>query len=398
MTVDTNAYPFAADDPFQLSEAYATLRRHDPLARVVLHTGDSAMLVTRYADAQAVLSDQRFSCRLDRPEAARLSEGTATNLSNPLSDPPDHTRWRKLISRTFAVRPVEAMRDRVQAIADELLDTMVSQRPPADILETFAFPLSMTVISEMIGIPVVERARFRGWVDTTLAMSGQSQEQKSAAYIAMAGYVNDLIAAKRENLGDDLVSRLITTRDEENGALSDGELLVTVLALIIGGYETVAHQIGKGLLALFRHPDQLAALRADPELVPSAVEEILRYAPIDSGIGQPRFATEEAVVGGVVIPRHTTLLVVRQSANRDADRFEDPDRFDVSRVGADRHLAFGYGPAFCVGAALARLEMRVAFTSLLTRLPRLALAVPANEIQWGRRVMAAGPERVPVIW
>ncbi len=398
MTTDTGSYPFTADDPFQLSEIYAGLRRHDPLAKVVLHTGDNAVLVTRYADAQAVLSDHRFSCRLDRPEAARLSEGTATNLSNPLADPPDHTRWRKLISRTFAAKPVEAMRDRVQAIADELLDAMSSQRPPVDILEAFAFPLSITVISEVIGIPVFERERFRGWVDTTLAMNGRDREQKTAAHIAMAGYVNDLIAAKRENLGDDLVSRLITTRDEENGMLSDGELLITILALIIGGYETVAHQIGKGLLALFRHPDQLAALHADPALVPSAVEEILRYAPIDSGIGQPRFATEELTVGDAVIPKHTTLLVVRQSANRDADRFEDPDRFDITREDADRHLAFGYGPAFCVGAALARLELRIAFTSLLARFPHLALAVPEHEISWGRRVMAAGPEQVPVTW
>lgn len=395
MTIDRRTYPFATDDPFRMAEEFAPLRARDPIPRVTLVTGDEALLVTRYDDARAVLADQRFSNNLNRPNAARLT--AAGNLSSPFADPPVHTRWRRFVSRAFTARQVDGLRDRAGEIADQLVDEMAAAGPPADLMEAFAFPFSVTVICEMVGIPTVDRQRFRRWVDTTLSISREGADEKLGAQIEMFEYTRQLVEAKRGQLGDDLVSRLIAVYDDDEDFTED-DLIVTILALVIGGYESTAHQIAKSLLALFRHPDQLAALVGDLTLVPHAVEEMLRYASLDSGFGQPRFATEDIQVGDVVVPRGSTLLVVRQSANRDETKFEDPYRFDVTRPTAGQHIAFGLGPHFCVGAALARVEMRVAFETLLSRLRGLGPDPSAPPVGWEYRVAASGPDVVPVTW
>jgi cytochrome P450 len=213
----------------------------------------------------------------------------------------------------------------------------------------------------------------------------------------MAKFSTDLIAAKREHPGDDLLSQLVAAHDEQDGRLSEEELIATILAMLIGGYESTVNQIGKGLLVLFRHPDQLAALRADLGLLNSAVEEMLRYAALDSGFGSPRYALEDVPIGDVVIPKGSTVLVIRQSADRDEARFDDPERFDIRREGTQHH-AFGHGAHRCLGAALARMELQLGIGTVLRRFPNLRLVKPVEEIPWDYRITAAGPATLPVEW
>jgi cytochrome P450 len=319
-------------------------------------------------------------------------------MSSPFADPPKHTHWRKLISRGFTARQIERMRVRIHEVADDLADDLAVKGPPAEIMDAFAFPLSVTVICEILGIPTIDRNQFHQWVDTMVSINGHRAEDKLAAYVAMADYARELTANKREHRGDDLFSELVAVHAADSARFTEDELVVTIMALLIGGYETTAHQLAKGLLALFRHPDQLAALCADLTLVPSAVEEILRYTPIDSGIGQPRFATEDIDVDGIPIAKGSTVLIVRQSVNHDESRFEDPHRFDIRRESAGQHMTFGFGPRFCIGAALARMELRAGITALLSRFPNIRPSVPLDEIHTGQRVMASGPDAVSVTW
>jgi cytochrome P450 len=390
-------YPFTTEDPALLAASYAKLRTSDPIAEVRLPSGDTAYLVTRYDDAQQVLSDPRFSGNISRPEAARLwAEGG--NVSSPFADPPEHTRWRRLASYGFSTRRVEVMRERVTRTAEDLADDLARTGPPADVLDAFAFPLSISVISDMLGVPPFDRRRFRLWIDATVSSEGHTAEEKMAAFGAMAQYARDLVALKRASTDDDLARRLVTAHDEDAAGFTEDELVITIMALLIGGYETSASQLAKGLLALFRHPDQLAALRADLSLVPGAVEEILRYTPADSGIGQARFATEDVEVNGILVPEGSTLLIIRQSVNHDEEHFEEPDQFDVTRAAAGRHLAFGYGPRRCIGAALARMELQAGLTVLLRRFPGLRPAVPLQQVRASRPIIASRPDSLPVTW
>lgn len=391
-------YPFRVEDPFQLPAEFAWLRAHDPVTRVRVGTGDEVWLVTRYDDVRAVLGDRRFSRNIFRPDAARLIPGVPTRqVSSPFVEPPAHTRWRRLVSRAFTPRHVESLRPRIQKIVDELLDSVKLAGPPADFVPRFAYPLPIAVICELFGIGAADHEPFRELADTGLTISDVGPERKAAAFTAMAEFSDALITKKRERPGDDLLSQLVAVRDEEDGRLSQQELVATILAMLIGGYESTVNQIGKALLVLMRHPDQLAALRDDPALLPGAVEEILRYAALDSGFGSPRYTTEDVPVGGVVIPKGATVLVIRQSADRDESRFPEPDRFDIRRDAA-QHTAFGHGPHRCLGAALARMELECGIGTTLRRFPKLRLTVPAEEVPWDFRITAAGPAALPMEW
>jgi cytochrome P450 len=393
----TPEYPFTAEDPADVAASYREVRTSQAIPQVTLPSGDTAYLVTRYDQAQAVLADPRFSSNLTRPEAARLRAG-GDNLSSPFADAPAHTRWRQLVSPGLAPRRMTALRPRVEAVAMELANQLAVKGPPAEILDAYAFPLSVTVICELLGIPPFDLHRFRKWVDTTVSIEGYTANDKLAVAMAMADYARGLIRDKREHPGDDMTSQLISVHGENCGRLTEDEVIVTLMALLIGGYETTAHQFAKGLLALFRHPDQLAALSAAPALIPNAVEEILRYSPIDSGVGQPRFATEDVDLNGVVVRKHSTLLIIRQSVNHDERRFDDPDHFDIRREGASQHLTFGFGPRFCIGAALARVELQAGLGALLHRLPGLGPATPLDQIRSSRRLLASGPRELNVTW
>lgn len=408
MTTSTNAsaadaaaaasYPFTSPDPFVLPGEFRELRAERPVAEVTVATGDTVWLVTRHEDVRAALTDRRLSRNIFRPDAARLIPGVPTRqMSSPFVEPPAHTRWRKLVTRAFTPRRVAQMRPRVQRIVDDLVDAIETQGPPADLVRSLAYPLSMGVLCEVLGIEAEEHGRFGGLADDALTINGLSMEEKAAAFGAMTTFSAELIAAKRERPGEDFLSTLIGLHDDDDGRLTEEELKATILAILTGGYESAVAQIGKSVLALLRHPGQLELLRADPGLVGGAVEESLRYAAMDSGFGSPRYALEDVTIGDVTIPKGSTVLVIRQSANRDEREFPDPDRFDITRE-PGQHFTFGFGPHLCLGQALARLELEIAIATLLRRLPGLAAAEPPERLPWDFRITAAGPRTLPITW
>ncbi|GLZ29252.1 cytochrome P450 [Lentzea sp. NBRC 105346] len=397
MVKDSCPFPFAVNHLNDLSDGYGDMRANNPVPRVVLPSGDPAYLITRYADAQAVLADRRFSANISRPEAARLREGPDGNLSNPFSDDRAwHIRWRRLMALGLNPRVVERAHGPIQEIAHELAAEMAAMTPPVDLLEAYATRLPVEAICVFLGIPPLDRAKIRRCVDALGTSSAADFEERAEAGREMWEYGASLIAYKRDEPGDDLVTSLIAAHDEEDGKLSEEELVLSFMALIVGNNISTAQQIGQGVFTLLCNPDQLAALRADRDLLPGAIEELLRVTPIYTGL--PRFATEDIEVGGVLIPRNATVLVVRQSAHQDDTWIEAPEVCDIKRTNANRHLAFGYGHSFCIGAAFARLQLRCAFTALMDRFPALELAVPESEVGWSYRLMGSGATAIPVTW
>ncbi|MFD9103637.1 cytochrome P450 [Streptomyces virginiae] len=383
-------------DPFPL---YGKLREDGPVRRVVVAGGLDAWLVTRYEDGLAALSDPRLSSDVrDASDPRLLAQLPETEresmLSNMLrSDLPDHTRLRRLVSKAFTARRVAQMRPRIQAITDGLLDGIVPAGR-ADLVADFALPLPVTVIGELLGVPVDDQHDFQRWTDRMIMRGAEPPDPAvvNEAWQHMRAYVTDLIRAKRTHPGDDLLSGLITARDEE-ARLSEDELIAMVFLLLAAGYITTVNLISGGIAMLLAHPDQLDLLRSDPELLGSAVEEFLRYdGPVSPGIA--RFAREDVEIAGVTVPRGATVLIASAIADRDPARFPDPDRLDITRPD-NAHLAFGHGVHYCLGAPLARLEGLIAIGTALHRLPGLALAVPPDEIRW-RPGGLRGPLSLPV--
>ncbi|MGW7438450.1 cytochrome P450 family protein [Streptomyces sp. NPDC054849] len=390
------ADPAFVADPFPL---YRRLREDGPVRRVVIAGGLDAWLVTRYEDGLEALSDPRLSSDVRDASDARLLEQLPDTeresiLSNMLrSDPPDHTRLRRLVSKAFTARRVAEMRPRIQAVTDRLLDAVVPAGR-ADLVADFALPLPVTVISELLGVPVDDRHDFQRWTDRMIMRGAEPPDPAvvNEAWQHMRAYVTELIQAKRAQPGDDLLSGLITARDEEQ-RLNEDELIAMVFLLLAAGYITTVNLIAGGIAVLLAHPEQLALLRADPELLTGAIEEILRYdGPVSPGIA--RFAREDVEIAGVTVPRGATVLIASAVADRDPARFPDPDRLDITRQD-NAHLAFGHGVHYCLGAPLARLEGHVAIGTALRRLPGLALAVEPDEIRW-RPGGLRGPLSLPV--
>ncbi|MET9570793.1 cytochrome P450 [Streptomyces virginiae] len=383
-------------DPFPL---YGKLREDGPVRRVVVAGGLDAWLVTRYEDGLAALSDPRLSSDVrDASDPRLLAQLPETEresmLSNMLrSDPPDHTRLRRLVSQAFTARRVAQMRPRIQAITDRLLDEIVPAGR-ADLVADYALPLPVTVIGELLGVPVGDQHDFQHWTDRMIMRGAEPPDPAvvNEAWQHMRAYVTDLIRAKRAHPGDDLLSGLITARDEEQ-RLSEDELIAMVFLLLAAGYITTVNLISGGIAMLLAHPGQLDLLRSDPDLLASAVEEFLRYdGPVSPGIA--RFAREDVEIAGVTVPRGATVLIASAIADRDPARFPDPDRLDITRQD-NAHLAFGHGVHYCLGAPLARLEGHIAIGTALRRLPGLALAVPPDEIRW-RPGGLRGPLSLPV--
>ncbi|WP_405784504.1 cytochrome P450 [Streptomyces sp. NBC_01378] len=390
------ADPAFMADPFPL---YRQLREDGPVRRAVLAGGLEAWLVTRYEDCLAALSDSRLSSDVRDASDPRLLERLpATERESMLrtmlrSDPPDHTRLRRLVSKAFTARRVAELRPRVQEITDGLLDAIVPAGK-AELVEDFALPLPVTVISELLGVPVADRDDFHRWTDDMILRGAEPPDPAriDRAWRHMRSYLTGLLQDKRARPGDDLLSALIATRDEEH-QLDEDELIAMAFLLLVAGYITTVNLIGSGIAALLAHPDQLQILRDDPELLPGAIEEFLRYdGPVNPGIA--RFAREDVAIAGVAIPRGATVLVASAIADRDPAQFPDPDRLDVTRQD-NAHLAFGHGIHYCLGAPLARLEGQIAMETALRRLPHLSLAVPPSELRW-RSGGLRGPEKLPV--
>ncbi|MEO6503777.1 MAG: cytochrome P450 [Jatrophihabitantaceae bacterium] len=386
--------PEFTQDPYP---AYQWLREHSPVHRLALPQGPPAWLVTRQTDVRALLVDQRLAKDLHRflPEVALPSEDLRNLLTQHMLavDPPAHTRLRQLVAREFTARRVEGVRDRVGQIADGLLDGM-GAAGQADLVQAFAVPLPLTVICEMLGVPMADMSAFHEW--SRIASDGQSLggPEFEASTRVLQDYVIELIAAKRGAPGPDLLSDLIAVRDGGD-RLTDDELVAMVFLLLLGGHETVVSLISSAAFHLLTHPEQLAQLRAEPGRIVEATEEFLRY-DTPAITTSMRFAAEEIEVGDVRIPAGDVVFLALGSANRDPGaRTEDPERFDICRKDT-QHLAFGAGVHSCLGSALARLECQVAITALLARFSRLELAAAPEEIAWRPGLHFRGPVALPV--
>ena len=406
MAIDLNvniASPDFKADPFPF---YRRLRETAPVHRVKLPDGQMGWVVTRYDDVVRVLTDERFAKDVFRvlskeqlasgPLLARL----VTPLLMPLArhmlnrDPPDHTRLRALVQQAFSPRLVEGMRGRLQTLADELFDR-VERRGRMDLIAEYALPIPTTVIAEMLGVPVRDRHKFHRWSGAMLAAGatrfGLLRAMPSA--LRFMRYIRQLIKIRRADLRDDLISALITAK-EASERLNDDELLSMILLLIVAGHETTVNLIASGMLALLEHPDQLERLRSDPTLIKPAVEELLRFtAPVETGT--ERFATEEVELAGVKIAQGDLVIAAIASANRDESQFADPDTLDITRE-PNRHLAFGQGIHFCLGASLARLEGQTAIKTLLARTSDLRLAVDPSALRWRSGLILRGLKALPV--
>ena len=390
------------DDYFQDPHAYfARMREKEAVTAVTLpDSSNRVWMVTRYDDVRGALADPRlykdWAGKLTPPDwEPDVVEGfLSKHLLN--LDPPDHTRLRKLVNKAFTPRRVAGLRPRVAEITASLLDAMESRAASGsgvvDLIEEFAFPLPVTVICELVGIPVEDRDEFQAWSHATVS-SVASPEEFQAAGLAMYRYFTDLVAAKRERPGDDLLSALIQTQDSGD-SLDERELIAMLFLLLIAGHETTANLIASGTLALLSHPAEFARLRSSPALLPGAVEELLRYcSPVKHAT--ERFTVSPVEIGGETIPGREWVLAVISSANRDPSRFPDPDRLDLLRE-TSGHIAFGHGMHYCLGAPLARLEAEIAFGALLARFPGLSLAAPESSLRWRPSSLIHGLESLPV--
>ena len=382
---------------------YARLRSEAPVHRVALPDGRGVWLVTCYEDVSTVLKDERFvkDWRNEMTPEQLTQIPPIPEVMKPLTrnmldtDPPDHERLRSLVQKAFTPRLIERMRPRVQAIADELLDA-VQEAGKMDLIDDYAFPLPITVIAELLGVSAEDRNKFREW--SNAAVSGDTTQEYMEKILlpnmqAFTDYLRAMFEEKRKNPKDDLISGLV--RAEEAGdKLSEDELLGMVFLLLVAGHETTVNLIGNGMLALLQHPNQLQKLREDPSLIKTAVEELLRYdGPVETST--ERFAREDITIGGVVIPRGEMVMVVIASADHDPERFADPDTLDITRAG-NKHLAFGKGIHFCLGAPLARMEGQIAINTLLRRMPNLRLADSPESLTWRPGMVLRGLKGLPV--
>ncbi|HET8659335.1 MAG TPA: cytochrome P450 [Micromonosporaceae bacterium] len=377
---------------------FGRIREEVPIARGRQWDGSPVWIVTRHDDVSAVLTDRRFvsnSRSLPGSTVDVQAEFLASTVGIPRDlvpylagnmvhvDPPDHTRLRKLVSRAFSARRISLLRPRVEAITEELLDTLPGHAVDGvvDLIEHFAYPLPITVVCELLGVPGEDRPRWRDWSRDYTSMDARRLNTMLAE---ISVHIRDLVERRRAEPADDLITALIQAHDEDSGRLSDTELVTMVLTLMIAGHETTAHLVGNGTLALLTHPDQLALLRADPTLVPGAVQELLRWcSPVVTA--KLRYATEDVTVGDTLIRQGDRVQVVLGSANHDPRRFPDPEVLDLTRrpdAAGVHHVAYALGLHYCLGAALANQEAEVAFAALFTRYPKLALAVPAQRLRW----------------
>ncbi|GCB44780.1 cytochrome P450 [Streptomyces sp. NL15-2K] len=373
---------------------YAKLRALGPVHRVRPPGSDDGYwtwLVVGYEEARAALADPRLSKDGSRIGVTFLDEELIGRYLL-LTDPPEHTRLRGLVSRAFTMRRVEALRPRIQEITDELLDTMLPLGR-ADLVESFAYQLPITVICELLGVPEMDRAEFRKL--STEVVAPASSQSNYDAVVRLAEYLTELIEDKRcAGPSDDLLGDLVRTTAEDGDRLSPGELRGMAFVLLIAGHETTVNLITSGVHTLLTHPDQLAALRADMTLVDGAVEEMLRYeGPVENATF--RYAAEPLEIAGIPVEKGDPVMIGLTAADRDGARYPAPDRFDIRRD-ARGHVAFGHGIHYCLGAPLARLEARTAIRSLLERAPALTLDGPPGD--WLPGMLIRGLRSLPVRW
>lgn len=373
--------------------AYTKLREEAPVSHVLLPDGQYAWIITKYEDALAALKDQRFIKDFTKLSDADAEQASVFSQNMLFADMPDHKRLRGLVSKAFTPQMIAGMRERIQEITDGLLDEIVG-RDNLDIIDTFAFPLPIIVICEMLGIPAADRDKFRMWSNSMIEGSNgefaQDMEQNMHDFVA---YLGKRFAIMREDPGEDLISKLLVS-EEQGEQLTEQELYGVVSLLIIAGHETTVNLIGNSVMALLEHPKQLTLLKEQPELIHTAIEEVLRYNdPVE--FSTSRWAGEDLDFQGQSIRKGDLVIVILNSANHDPNQFKDPEIFDITRQ-KSRHLAFGKGIHACLGAPLARLEGEIAINSLLKRFPNMALNANEDELEWRAGMIVRGVKKLPV--
>ncbi|MGK3203382.1 cytochrome P450 [Amycolatopsis sp. MEPSY49] len=392
-SVDAATYPFNRSCGLELDDSYREAQRTPGLTRIRMPFGDAAWLVTRFDEARAVLADPRFSraMSLDH-DVPRMAEGR--NFTGILTtDPPDHTRLRTLVAKAFTMRRVEALRTKVRALAERLVDEMVAAGETGDLMGAYALAIPEEVIYELLGVPLADRDRFRVWSDKVLAGNELSVEEAARTLDELRAYMLELIAQLRVAPRDDLLSGLVQARDEGD-RLNEDELVDLCVAILIAGHETTANQIANFSYLLLDRPEHWEQLKADPDLIPKAVEELVRFVPLGLTALFAHYASEDIEVGGTLVREGEAVIVSHGAANRDRTQFDDADELRLDRD-PKQHLGFGHGIHRCLGAPLARLQLQEALRALVTKLPDLRLAGPP---EWKEHSLLRAPEVLPVRW
>lgn len=383
--------PNAYEPPAELLR----LRDEGPIHRLAFPDGHVGWLATHHATARAVLADNRFSVRPDlrhfpipHPNSARsgaLPPGMFLRM-----DAPEHTRFRRLLTGLFTVRRMKQLEPRIREITADHLDEMERTGPPVDLVTAFALPIPSLVICELLGVPYTDRERFQS-DSHQLVSAGTTKEKFDGAMSSLIGYLYQLVLAKRAEPGEDLLSGLVTSGD-----LTDEEVAGVAVLLLVAGHETTANMLALGTFTLLQHPEQLAALRADPSLIDTTVEELLRYLSIVNSF-VTRTPLEDVELEGRTVRAGETVVIAMPAVNRDTEHFGDSDTLDITRS-THGHLAFGHGIHQCLGQQLARVEMRIGYTALFERFPNLRLAVPPEEVPSRVDMLVHGVHRLPVAW
>ncbi|WP_159840097.1 cytochrome P450 [Nocardia sp. CY41] len=385
--------------PFDPPREITRLREARPVSPMIFPDGHEGWLVTGYDAVRRLMADTRFSSRQDIGivhvpyETPGMPVATEPSPQTPglfiAMDPPDHTRLRRKLIGAFTVKRMKQLEEHIIDITERQLDEMARLAPPVDLVQEFALPVPSLVICELLGVPYADRATFQ--INTAkFLVKDQSLDEKMAAYGAMTTYLAQLVTAKRAEPGEDILSDLARHED-----LTIEELTGIAFLLLLAGHETTANMLALGTFALLEHPEQSAELRADPGLIPDAVEELMRYLSVADIFY--RYATDDIELGGETIGKGSTVVVSLLAANHDPQRFDDPDTLDIHRK-ARGHLSFGHGVHQCLGQQLARIEMRAGFAGLLRRFPTLELAIPAGEVRLRTDMNIYGVHELPVTW
>jgi cytochrome P450 len=389
--------PMARGCPFDPPERYRELRAEDPVSRLLLPSGDVGWLVTRFADVREVLADNRFSHRNDRIEPTVPPEQTAEWVPTPpepgafnMMDPPEQTRYRRLLAKYFSVRRIRGHAGMIEEIASELLDRMVATGPPADLVADYTVPLTSRTICVMLGIREDDRPALQEHINNVFAIT-VTPEQAYPAIMGIGEAMQRLVTECQRSPGADIVSDLLA-----RGDLTVDEVRTIAGVLATGGMDTTANMMALGALTLLRHPDELDKLREDPALFEFSVDELLRFLTI-SQWGAVRRALSDVEIGGQLIREGELVVVALNSANRDERHFDEPDRLDISRR-PPGHVAFGFGPHQCIGQNLARTSLSIGWRALFTRLSDLRVSVPLEDLSMRHDMTHYGLHALPVHW
>jgi cytochrome P450 len=389
----------SAECPFDPAVGYTEYREKDPIARVSCPAGVDAWLVTRYHDARTALADPRLSSRrapsMHVEPHADLHEVPAGPRSILQTDGSEHSRLRRLLISEFTVKRVRGLRPYIQNLIDDHIDTMLAGTRPVDLVGALALPIPSLVICELLGVPYHQRDRFQHH-SNVLTSTGVPHDTLMASVAEVREFVRECVVAKMARPADDMLSRLIQRAEQSGQPMTVPELVSVGVSLLVAGHETTAHTIALSVTALLRNPDQLKLLRDDPTLMPSAVEEMLRYLSVLQ-FGLFRYVTEDVPLSDVTLRAGDWLVVALAAGNRDVSVFPDADRIDVTRTAAT-HLGFGYGAHQCLGQQLARLELELVLATLFRRIPSLRLAVPFDDLSFKDNTLVYGVRDLPVTW